>query len=654
MLIISLLPPRGSSQELKPNPNLTDVIVAFKTHFDIGYTDYAESVIRRYGSDMIEGALHNLDASLALPKEVKVSRQIRREQFDLEALNAQLNLWTGKSEDISDLISKSAESTLLFDEHTFGMAMSHGHSGRWAYGDDFRKLKTAGVYDPVELSWAEKGDRIYAAQRVVVPNYTDELERLAVNIHTDESHFTVYNALPWNRSGVVEILRPLCSGAATALKDASTGEVITLTVVDNVIRFIATDVPAMGYKTYFLDKTHPIHTPGLHLDQQNHILENEWFKVEIDTENGGINSLYDKHLNREVVSQSTEFSFGNYLYERFSKAQTEAYANRYIKAGWNWALDELGRPGLSDEPYRRTNKWKGSVGYEQNELKISAILHFDRNENNPHDFNLLISLYKDQRYVEIIWGILSKEAEPWPEAGWIGFPINIENPTFKAGRLGGVVDPTHDFVKGSNFDYFFLSTGIAVLDEEGNGYGISSPDVPGISLDRPGLWTFTGNFVPIQANVFFNLYNNQWSTNFTEWIEGSWNARFYLWSIENYENEKDLYSPSEELRMPLKGVFASGRNGKLPLSTAGITLSLKGVALTALCNNPEGEGMLLRIWEQSGNSGECIIQLPNALEATRAQPVNLRGSSIGAPLPIRDGKFSIDITPYKPFSFIID
>ena len=64
-----LLTFNGLSQELIPNPDLKEVIVVFKTHFDIGYTDFAESVIRKYGSSMIEGALENLDASMELPAE---------------------------------------------------------------------------------------------------------------------------------------------------------------------------------------------------------------------------------------------------------------------------------------------------------------------------------------------------------------------------------------------------------------------------------------------------------------------------------------------------------------------------------------------------------------------------------------------------------
>jgi len=48
---------------------LEDVIVVFNTHFDIGYTDFAESVVRKYGSSLIEGALYNLEASMEIPQK---------------------------------------------------------------------------------------------------------------------------------------------------------------------------------------------------------------------------------------------------------------------------------------------------------------------------------------------------------------------------------------------------------------------------------------------------------------------------------------------------------------------------------------------------------------------------------------------------------
>ena len=69
LILAIFLTMTASAQDLKPNPDLEKVIVVFKTHFDIGYTDFAESVISRYGSSMIEGALENLDASMELPPD---------------------------------------------------------------------------------------------------------------------------------------------------------------------------------------------------------------------------------------------------------------------------------------------------------------------------------------------------------------------------------------------------------------------------------------------------------------------------------------------------------------------------------------------------------------------------------------------------------
>ena len=43
------------------------VVVVFKTHFDIGYTDLASNVVQRYRTRMIDDALQVVDRSRALP-----------------------------------------------------------------------------------------------------------------------------------------------------------------------------------------------------------------------------------------------------------------------------------------------------------------------------------------------------------------------------------------------------------------------------------------------------------------------------------------------------------------------------------------------------------------------------------------------------------
>src|SRR4029079_1513214 len=115
---------------------------------------------------------------------------------------------------------------------------------------------------------------------------------------------------------------------------------------------------------------------------------------------------------------------------------------------------------------------------------------------------------------------------------------------------------------------------------------------------------------PKQPNVFVNLYNNLWSTNFTEWIEGSWSARMYLWSVDHFNNESSIITPSEQFRSPLQAITVNNNGGALPLVAAGVQLSMKGVSLTAFGKNPDGDGTILRLWEQAGNNGTCIVTLP--------------------------------------------
>ena len=194
---------------------------------------------------------------------------------------------------------------------------------------------------------------------------------------------------------------------------------------------------------------------------------------------------------------------------------------------------------------------------------------------------------------------------------------------------------------------------MAVINSKNQGFGIMSPDVPAISIDRPGLWTYSPGFVPQKSNVFFNLYNNQWSTNFTEWVEGSWNARFYIWSIDRYSNEASIITPSEEMRNPLMIALAEGIAGKLPATGKGIGLSAKGILVTAFGKNRDGEGDLIRLWEQNGVSAKCVVSLPGESVYKLAQPCNLRGEKSGNAVIITGHSFEAKLNAYQPVSFIL-
>ena len=52
-----------------PSPKVEQVVVVFKTHFDIGYTDLARNVVSRYRTSMIDKALDVCDAAKTMPPE---------------------------------------------------------------------------------------------------------------------------------------------------------------------------------------------------------------------------------------------------------------------------------------------------------------------------------------------------------------------------------------------------------------------------------------------------------------------------------------------------------------------------------------------------------------------------------------------------------
>lgn len=256
--------------------------------------------------------------------------------------------------------------------------------------------------------------------------------------------------------------------------------------------------------------------------------------------------------------------------------------------------------------------------------------------------------------------IHNKPADPWPEAAWVCLPFDIESPQFRIGRLGSIIDPAKDIVPGANHDLFAVDTGIAVFGANGRGFGICPLDSPLVSLGEPGGWKYTTNATPKRAAVFVNLFNNQWTTNFRFWNEGTWTSRIRIWMFDQYDPWKSLIKPSLEARYPLQAAVADGPAGSLPLSAsnhktnmAGLYVS-GGALVSAFGANPDGAGTLLRFWETSGKAGAHFVRLPDGLKTKSVQPVNLRGVPVGKPIAVKDGVFELNLRAFAPFSCLLN
>ena len=128
-------------------------------------------------------------------------------------------------------------------------------------------------------------------------------------------------------------------------------------------------------------------------------------------------------------------------------------------------------------------------------------------------------------------------------------------------------------MRSSNHDLFCLNGGLTVEGADGGRTGICPIDAQLVSLERPGLWHYSRDFVAHKPDVFVVLFDNLYSTNFAQWIEGSWSSRVRLWLIEPRESTpSSLIGTSWEARVACLAAVSDAAPGKLPPQATGLAV----------------------------------------------------------------------------------
>ena len=597
-------------------------------------------------ADMPDTWIHGI---MSMPRETKTARNIRPRIGALESLNTLLACWETDVPPVKEAVAGAYEGSLMYGEHTWGYSMSPFD---YHYGKEWADLRAKGHYARLEESWAEHGAYIQEAERLVTPALAENTAALARGLKIDGPRIVVFNPLPWVRDEVVSVEVP--GDPPAGLKDVTTGRMVPSEVQASTLRFVARELPAMGYRTYVAANGDKAES-DLAGDADSATIQSKAFCLKFDPSRGVVTSLTDKRSGRELVDTTSEYGFGQYLYERFDEEDVAAFFKAYLKymPGWAPHFGRAKMPPVAEVAYSATSPKDFALDVRRGDVSITATMTAKTSEDGPGTVSLAATLYRDQPYVDFEWTIADKEPDQWPETGWLCLPLLQKKPTFQLGRLGSLVNPATDARRSSNFEVFCLTSGMSVSGPEGAGVGLCPVDSPLVSIGSPGIYKYSHEFGKRDAVLFVNLFNNVWGTNFQQWTDGTWSSRVRLWSIEGKDPESELITPGWEARSGCQAAFFDGPAGKLPLCRAGLQLSRKGVLLTAFGDNPDGDGILLRLWEQAGRDGDCRVRLPDGMSATRAQPCDLRGRVSGDPIQIRDGAFDVPLTHFAPASYIL-
>lgn len=222
------------------------------------------------------------------------------------------------------------------------------------------------------------------------------------------------------------------------------------------------------------------------------------------------------------------------FYQMYDNNDYEQYLDKYLRARYGWALDDLGKTGL-DKSKAVSVSLPAQV-IRQEELKDKKGIRTISELVFPQQAGVDQRVYPEKMYVDVLeyrkgkkaevaLTLLQKPAVRLPEAYWLSF--NADHiVSIVAEKVGERVDVLDVVEKGNRqmhgIDHYIdlITTAGTIRIKSEAAFLVNIGEAKGInySLDYPDKL----------GGIHFNLSNNLWGTNFGMWNEGSLTYRFTI------------------------------------------------------------------------------------------------------------------------------
>ena len=214
---------------------------------------------------------------------------------------------------------RQSEELLLNAEKFSSLAMLHGLPyPQEELNDDWKKVLFDQFHDimpgsGIAINYVDAARDLGVVKLSGNKILSDSLKTLAARVNTEGEGVPVilFNPLSWRRTDVTEVEAQFPSELAPQsgieVRDSS-GTALPSSVIsrdDSIhsvkIRFVARDVPAMGYAVYHLVPVSTTTSAGGALKASAEGMENEFVSLKVDPKTGCITSLVDKRSGREAL-----------------------------------------------------------------------------------------------------------------------------------------------------------------------------------------------------------------------------------------------------------------------------------------------------------------------------------------------------------------
>ena len=561
-----------------------------------------------------------------------MERENERRALTAEKLSTVAALADPRFQPSRDALRCMWENIVTMNEHTWGWGRSvtEPHSEDSVRELQYKRLLAVKARDCLE----------YVLDRAMTA--------ITGRIETPTRALVVFNSLNWKRNGWVEFDLQ----KTRELVDVETKQTVRFEVLQDEpayqrIRFLARDVPAMGYRMYAVkDKdttstagpsntTQPV--AGASSEAPGNTLENSFYRVVLDPQSGAVRSIYDKQLNRELVDATSAFRFNQYVYVTGG----DNFPNQLLLFNRGLPLAQL-----------KTHPAGGGKLVSVSKTPFGTVARLESQSVNTPRIRTEIILFDNEKKIGFINRVRKDEVYT-REGAYFAFPFAIQKPQFKYEVQTGVVDPAKDMMPGAGLEWFSSQNWVSV-SEPGVAVGL-------LNLDS-FLWTFGDivrgtwptEFGQRRPTIFSYAMNNYWNTNYVAAQGGDFTFRYVLTSANTLDTTAlsrmgwEETTPLERTLVKAQDQAAPVRN-PLPASmTSFLQVSDPSVILSAWKQAEEGKGTVLRFIELGGKRANVSVSSP-LLKSASAQSCN-GVEECNKPLPSAENGFNFEIGPRQIFT----
>ena len=465
----------------------------------------------------------------------------------------------------------------------------------------------------------------------------------------------VFNPLSWNRDDVVEyrigfskqdvLDIEVRDSAGTpvphdliACERYNTGGIKRATVL-----FICRDVPALGYEVYRVVaaaeapaettlQTNQVTfiTADVHVD----VLENEFFRLEIDSWNGAIRSLYDKRADWEVIG--ADQPYGNTVVRELDNGNFWEY-NGHCKGTALYPMNRA-HPLLAEQDSRAafSHHYGGDGRVTRGHARLDYQVNFPFGEGF---FATRVRLYDGLPRIDIHTTLINEDERVRYR---MALPTSLPEGTITQEiPFGAIERPAGEFPAQNWMDYSDTDHGIALLNR----------GLPGNCVDHGVVLLSLLKATALKEGYGESGGYNK-NTKTTDGYELGVTHEFDYALVPHEGDWRDagISRRGMEFNRPLMGLKTTRHEGSLPQRFSLMEVAEgDGLAVSTVRDTPEG--MVVRVYETEGR-GQKAAQLRFTFPLKAAFETNLIEQE-ASPLPLTSGERSLtfDITPFEIKTF---